>query len=54
VKAALQDKPLAKDTAFSILAFSARPTADIACEVRVFTVITDFIRGQVVSFIKGP
>jgi hypothetical protein len=45
---------LAKDTALSILAFSAGPAADIACEVRVFITVIDFIRGQVISFIKGP
>jgi hypothetical protein len=35
-----------------MLAFSVGPAADIACEVRVFITVTDFIRGQVVSFIK--
>jgi hypothetical protein len=37
-----------------MLASSAEPATDIACEIRVFTTTTDFIKRQVVSFIKRP
>jgi hypothetical protein len=35
-----------------MLALFVRPTADIACKVKVFIIATDFIRRYIISFIK--